>query len=50
MAGERAARDEKFMRRCLALARKAEGRTAPNPIVGCVIVGRGGGSLQSLNN
>jgi len=35
-------RDQKFMRRCLVLARKAEGRTAPNPIVGCVIVGRDG--------
>lgn len=31
-------RDERFMRKCLALARRAEGRTAPNPIVGCVIV------------
>src|SRR5262249_26277931 len=30
--------DEKHMRRCLALARRAEGRTAPNPIVGSVIV------------
>src|SRR3990170_4911757 len=34
--------DRRFMRRCLVLARRAEGRTAPNPIVGCVIVGRGG--------
>ncbi len=34
--------DEKHMRRCLTLARRAEGRTAPNPIVGCVIVDRKG--------
>ena len=37
-----AAGDEAMMRRCLALARRAEGRTAPNPIVGCVIVDRRG--------
>jgi diaminohydroxyphosphoribosylaminopyrimidine deaminase/5-amino-6-(5-phosphoribosylamino)uracil reductase len=30
--------DRRFMRRCLELARRAEGRTSPNPIVGCVIV------------
>lgn len=30
--------DARWLRRCLALARRAEGRTAPNPIVGCVIV------------
>jgi diaminohydroxyphosphoribosylaminopyrimidine deaminase/5-amino-6-(5-phosphoribosylamino)uracil reductase len=30
------------MRRCLELARQAEGRTAPNPIVGGVIVDRRG--------
>jgi len=34
----RATTDETFMRRCLALARRAEGRTAPNPIVGAVVV------------
>lgn len=27
-----------FMRRCLALAKKGEGRVSPNPLVGCVIV------------
>ncbi len=30
--------DEKFMTRALDLAAKAMGRTAPNPLVGCVIV------------
>lgn len=30
--------DEKFMRRCLDLAAKAEGMTYPNPLVGSVIV------------
>jgi diaminohydroxyphosphoribosylaminopyrimidine deaminase/5-amino-6-(5-phosphoribosylamino)uracil reductase len=31
-----------WMARCIQLARRAEGRTAPNPMVGCVIVGPGG--------
>ena len=26
------------MRRCLELAKKAEGQVSPNPMVGCVIV------------
>ena len=34
--------DRRHMERCLELARKAEGRTAPNPIVGSVIVDRRG--------
>lgn len=32
---------ERFMRRCLELARHGLGRTAPNPLVGCVIVHQG---------
>jgi diaminohydroxyphosphoribosylaminopyrimidine deaminase / 5-amino-6-(5-phosphoribosylamino)uracil reductase len=31
-------RDEKYMTRALELARRAMGRTRPNPLVGCVIV------------
>src|SRR5688500_19955889 len=34
--------DERWMRRCLSLARRAEGRTAPNPMVGCVVLDRRG--------
>lgn len=33
--------DEKFMRQALDLAKRAWGQTAPNPMVGCVIVERG---------
>jgi diaminohydroxyphosphoribosylaminopyrimidine deaminase/5-amino-6-(5-phosphoribosylamino)uracil reductase len=29
---------EKFMKRCIELAQKGEGKVAPNPMVGCVIV------------
>lgn len=31
-------RDQEFMKHALALALKAQGRTSPNPVVGCVIV------------
>ena len=30
--------ENKFMKRCLELAEKAQGMTSPNPVVGCVIV------------
>jgi diaminohydroxyphosphoribosylaminopyrimidine deaminase/5-amino-6-(5-phosphoribosylamino)uracil reductase len=33
--------EDKFMRRCLDLAARAEGMTYPNPIVGSVIVHEG---------
>src|ERR1035437_7038109 len=32
---------EKYMKRCLELARKGFGKVAPNPMVGCVIVHNG---------
>ncbi len=34
--------DERWMRHCLQLARTAEGRTSPNPIVGAVVLDRKG--------
>jgi diaminohydroxyphosphoribosylaminopyrimidine deaminase/5-amino-6-(5-phosphoribosylamino)uracil reductase len=33
--------DERWMRHALALARRGEGETNPNPMVGCVVVKRG---------
>ena len=29
---------EKYMRQCFKLALKAEGKTSPNPLVGCVVL------------
>lgn len=34
--------DERWMRHCLDLAKQAEGRTSPNPIVGAVVLDRRG--------
>ncbi len=34
--------DEDWMRRCLELARQAEGKTSPNPIVGAVVLDKNG--------
>ncbi|KAJ7569633.1 hypothetical protein O6H91_01G086800 [Diphasiastrum complanatum] len=34
--------DAEYMKLCVKLARKAVGRTSPNPMVGCVIVKNGG--------
>jgi diaminohydroxyphosphoribosylaminopyrimidine deaminase/5-amino-6-(5-phosphoribosylamino)uracil reductase len=39
------ATDLRWMKRALALAKRAEGRASPNPIVGCVIVGKDGEKL-----
>lgn len=42
VSAEQAELDRKHMARCLELAEKYRGRTAPNPIVGCVIVDKRG--------
>lgn len=41
LLNDQSAIDRTMMQRCLELARKALGRTAPNPLVGCVIVQAG---------
>ena len=41
ISAEQAAIDREYMARCLELADHYRGRTAPNPLVGCVIVKRG---------
>ncbi len=42
ISAEQRVADDRYMARCLELARRFEGRTSPNPIVGCVIVDRWG--------
>ena len=31
---------EKLMKKCIQLAKKGEGNTAPNPMVGCIILNK----------
>lgn len=33
---------EKYMKKCIKLALKADGKTAPNPLVGCVVLDKNG--------
>jgi len=42
LEGPAAATHGEFMKRALALAERGRGKTDPNPMVGCVIVGEGG--------
>jgi len=37
---------EKFMKKCFALAKKGEGKTIPNPMVGCVITDKNGNIIS----
>lgn len=37
---------EKYMKKCLKLARKGEGRVSPNPLVGCVVLDKNGKEIS----
>ena len=38
---------EKYMKKCIKLARKADGKTSPNPLVGCVVLDKNGKEVST---
>lgn len=38
---------EKYMKKCIKLALKGEGKTSPNPLVGCIILDRNGKEIAN---
>lgn len=38
---------EKYMKKCIKLARKGEGKTSPNPLVGCVVLDNAGNEIAN---
>lgn len=38
---------EKHMKKCIKLARKGEGKTSPNPLVGCVVLDKNGNEIST---
>ena len=38
---------ENFMKKCINLAKKAEGMTSPNPLVGCVVLDKDGNEIST---
>lgn len=38
---------EKYMKKCIKLALKAEGETSPNPLVGCVVLDKSGKEIST---
>lgn len=38
---------EKYMKKCIKLARKGEGKTSPNPLVGCVVLDKNGKEIAT---
>lgn len=37
---------EEYMKRCISLAKKAEGNTSPNPLVGCIVLDKNGNKIS----
>jgi len=37
----------KYMKKCIKLARKADGKTSPNPLVGCVVLDKNGKEIST---
>lgn len=38
---------EKYMKKCIKLAQKADGKTSPNPLVGCVVLDKDGNEIAT---
>jgi diaminohydroxyphosphoribosylaminopyrimidine deaminase/5-amino-6-(5-phosphoribosylamino)uracil reductase len=38
---------EKYMKKCIKLAKKGEGKTSPNPLVGCVVLDKNGVEISN---
>jgi len=38
---------EKYMKKCIRLAKKADGKTSPNPLVGCVVLDKNGKEIAN---
>lgn len=38
---------EKYMKKCIKLAKKGEGKTSPNPLVGCVVLDKTGKEIST---
>lgn len=38
---------EKYMKKCIELALKADGKTSPNPLVGCVVLDKNGDEIST---
>lgn len=38
---------EKYMKKCIKLAQKGEGKTSPNPLVGCIVLDKNGKEIAT---